>query len=151
MVYDDADEDLDLELLNGANPDSMWCPDTINDCGDLSLGVVSPSGPLYMCPEYLGPPSGPGYMVPPFGPGYFESTSGPELQYLGPYYSSNYPNMMILNDSRQLMENNNVELLPRLMDIRFPQTVVDNFSMTNGNIAMVGVKSKVKTFQSSHF
>ena len=56
-----------------------------------------------------------------------------------------YSNMMIPNDPRMLMENDNnniAELLPRKMDIRFPQTTVDdNFSMINGNLAMVGVKS----------
>ena len=155
MIYnadqDDTDEDFDLELLNGANPDPMWCPEPNNDFADLSVGgVVSPTGPLYMGSEYLGPPSGPGYyMGPPSGPGYIGPPSGPGFQYLGPYYS----NMMIPNDSRLLLENNNnnnVELLPRQMDIRFPQTAVDdNFSMISGNIAMVGVKSKL--FKGGHF
>ena len=172
MVYD-ADADFDLELLNGGtNPDIKWG----SDFGDFSFGMDSSlSGrPVYMSPEYFGPPSGPEYMGPSFEPttGYMESSAepkgfrqsplsprraggevsgfrgrakkslaGPGLKYMGPYYS----NMMIPNDPRMLMENDNnniAELLPRKMDIRFPQTTVDdNFSMRNGNLAMVGVKS----------
>ena len=172
LVYD-ADADFDLELLNGGtNPDIKWG----SDFGDFSFGMDSSvSGrPVYMSPEYFGPPSGPEYMGPSFEPttGYMESSAEPKgfrqsplsprraggevsgfrgrakkslaglgLQYMGPYYS----NMMIPNDPRMLMENDNnniAELLPRKMDIRFPQTTVDdNFSMINGNLAMVGVKS----------
>lgn len=120
-----------------------------------------PSGPEYMGPSFE---STTGYMESSAGPQGFRQSplsprraggevsgfrgrakktlAGPELQYMGRYYS----NMMIPNNPRMLMENNSnnniAELLPRKMDLRFPQTTVDdNFSMTNGNIAMVGVKS----------